>query len=150
MAATTDTTDTTDAMTTERTRATVQEFLARVAAGDLERLGALFAERVDWLIAENPDVPWIRPRSTRADAVAHFRELAEGVAPALDGNTVDAVVVEGTEAMVTGVLAGTVRATGKRYRSPFAMRVTVEDGLITRYRVYEDSLMFAAACTPDA
>ncbi|MDT0549663.1 nuclear transport factor 2 family protein [Streptomyces lonegramiae] len=144
------TTDTTDVMTTERTRATVQEFLTRMAAGDLERLGALFAERVDWLIAENPDVPWIRPRSTRADAVAHFRELAESLAPDPDGNTIDAIVVEGTEAMVTGVLAGTVRATGKPYRSPFAVRVTVEDGLITRYRVYEDSRMFAAACTPDA
>ncbi|MGY0059238.1 nuclear transport factor 2 family protein [Streptomyces sp. LZ34] len=140
----------TAATTTERTRATVQEFLTRMAAGDLERLGELFAERVDWLIAENPDVPWIRPRTTRADAIAHFRELAEGVAPDPDGNTIDAIVVDGAEAMLAGTLVGTVRATGKPYWSPFAMRVTVEDGLIIRYRVYEDSRMFAAACTPDA
>ncbi|MER6139097.1 nuclear transport factor 2 family protein [Streptomyces sparsogenes] len=138
----------TAATTTERTRATVQEFLTRMATGDVEGIGELFAERVDWLIAENPDVPWIRPRATRADAVAHFRELGESLAPDPDGNTVDAIVVEGTEAVVTGTLAGTVRATGRRYRSPFAVRVTVEDGLITRYRVYEDSRMFAAACAP--
>ncbi|MEU7239673.1 nuclear transport factor 2 family protein [Streptomyces sparsogenes] len=136
------------ATTTERTRATVQEFLARMAAGDAEGIGELFAERVDWLIAENPDVPWVRPRPTRADAVAHFRELAEAVTPDPEGNTIDAIVVEETEAVVTGTLAGTVRATGRRYWSPFAVRATVEDGLITRYRVYEDSRMFAAACAP--
>ncbi|OMI39556.1 nuclear transport factor 2 family protein [Streptomyces sparsogenes] len=136
------------ATTTERTRATIQEFLTRMATGDVEGLRELFAERVDWLIAENPDVPWIRPRATRADAVAHFRELGESLIPDPDGNTVDAIVVEGAEAVVTGTLAGTVRATGRRYWSPFAVRVTVEDGLITRYRVYEDSRMFAAACAP--
>ncbi|MEU5639604.1 nuclear transport factor 2 family protein [Streptomyces milbemycinicus] len=147
MAATATAADTT---ISERTRATVQRFLALMAAGDLQGLGELFAERVDWRIAENPDVPWIRPRATRADAVAHFRELGESLAPDPEGNTIDVIVVEEAEAMVTGTLAGTVRATGKRYRSPFAVRVTVEDGLIVRYCVYEDSRMFAEACTPDA
>lgn len=52
-------------------------------------------------------------------------------------NTVDSVVVEGAEAMLTGHLAGVVRATGKSFRSPFAMRLTVED-----------SLAIAEACTP--
>lgn len=64
--------------------------------------------------------------------------------------TVGAIVVDGAEAVVTGELGGRVAATGKTFRSPFALRLTVEDGLITRHHVYEDSLAVAAACTPDA
>ncbi|WP_240136852.1 nuclear transport factor 2 family protein [Streptomyces sp. MUM 178J] len=134
---------------TAHTRATVQEFLARTAAASPDDIAALFADEVDWEIADNPSVPWIRPRSTRADVAAHFRELAEGQQPDPGATAVDVIVVEGSEAMLSGRLAGTVRATGKYFTSPFAMRLTVEDGLITRYRVYEDSLAIAAACTPD-
>ncbi|MGW6603725.1 nuclear transport factor 2 family protein [Streptomyces sp. NPDC055036] len=138
----------TDRTGADRTRATVQELLRRIAEGDPGRIAALFAERVDWHIAENPAVPWIRPRATRADVADHFRELAEGQTPDPAAGSVDALVVEGTEAMLSGTLAGTVRSTGNAFRSPFAMRLTVEDGLITGYRVYEDSLAIAAACTP--
>ncbi|GAA0374124.1 hypothetical protein GCM10010319_60780 [Streptomyces blastmyceticus] len=90
---------------TARTRATVQEFLRLTATGDPARIAAVFADRIDWQIAENPAVSWIRPRSTRADAAAHFRELAEGLVLEAAENTVDSVVVEGADAMLTGHLA---------------------------------------------
>ncbi|MFJ8000527.1 nuclear transport factor 2 family protein [Streptomyces sp. NPDC096310] len=133
---------------TEHTRAAVQLLLQRIAEGDPARIAELFAERVDWVIAENPAVPWIRPRTTRADVADHFRELAEGQRPDPDGSSMDVLVADGAEAALGGRLAGTVRRTGKSFRSPFAIRLTVEDGLITRYHVYEDSLAIAAACTP--
>lgn len=133
------------------TRALVEEFMKRAGEGDPERIAALFAERVDWMIAANPAVPWIRPRETRADVAAHFTELAAGVAPLDgDGRAVSAIVVDGEEAVVTGELAGRVRATGKEFRSPFALRLTAdaETGELIRYHVYEDSLTVAAACRP--
>ncbi|MFC4493234.1 nuclear transport factor 2 family protein [Streptomyces ovatisporus] len=130
---------------TDSTRAVVEQFLQRLGEGDPERVAALFAERVDWMIAENPAVPWMRPRSTREDVAGHFAELAAGTLPEEAGNTVEAVIVAGGEAVVTGRLSGAVRATGKRFESPFALRLVVEDGLITTYRVYEDSLAVAAA-----
>lgn len=131
------------------TRTVVQEFLKRAGEGDPERIAALFAEKVDWMIAENPVVPWIRPRRTRADVAAHFTELAAGVEP-LDGEgrALGALVVEGNEAVITGVLVGRVRATGKEFSSPFALRLTVEEGELTRYHIFEDSLTIAAACQP--
>jgi ketosteroid isomerase-like protein len=140
--------DNSGAADTDRTRAVAQELLRRIAAGEPERIAALFAEKVNWAIAENPGVPWIRPRATRADVADHFRELAEGQTPDPARTSVDVLVAEGTEAMFAGQLAGTVRATGRAFLSPFALRLTVEDGLITRYRVYEDSLAIAAACAP--
>ncbi|MEU4213429.1 nuclear transport factor 2 family protein [Streptomyces sp. NPDC026206] len=132
------------------TRAVVQEFLVRLGEGAPDRTAALFTETVDWMIAENPVVPWLRPRSTRADVADHFRELALGMVPVEGSPTVDAFLVDGADAVLTGRLAGAVQTTGKVFRSPFAMRLTVEDGLITRYHLYEDSLAIAEACTPDA
>ncbi|MFI1889482.1 nuclear transport factor 2 family protein [Streptomyces jumonjinensis] len=134
----------------DRTRAAVQSFLARLQEGDPEDIAEAFAERVDWVIADNPAVPWVRPRRTRADVAGHFREVAEGQEADPAGTSINAVTVDGTEALLSGWLAGTVRATGKTFRSPFTIRLTVENGLIVRYRVVEDALTIAAACTPDA
>nr|WP_244177205.1 nuclear transport factor 2 family protein [Streptomyces albus] len=134
----------------ERTRETVGEFLRRVTEGDPDRIAALYAEEIDWMVAPNPVVPWIRPRRTRADVVGHWTDLAAHTVSGEGWATVDAIVVDGTEAVVTGELGGKVGATGKTFKSPFALRLTVEDGLITRHHVYEDSLAVAAACTVDS
>ncbi|MEU7135369.1 nuclear transport factor 2 family protein [Streptomyces sp. NPDC046261] len=132
------------------TRAVVREFLTRFGEGAPDRIAALFAETVDWMIAGNPVVPWLRPRSTRADVERHFRELTDGMVPVDSGLVIEAFVVDGAEAVLTGHLAGAVQTTGKTFRSPFAVRLTVEDGLITRYHLYEDSYAIGEACTPDA
>ncbi|MBL1088063.1 MULTISPECIES: nuclear transport factor 2 family protein [Streptomyces] len=142
------TTTTTTTATTEHTRAVVEEYLRRAAGGDPEHIAAVYAEQVDWMVAENPQVPWIRPRSTRADVAGHWIELAAHTVPGEGAFSIDAIVVEGTDAVLTGHLSGTVRATGKTFEGPFALRLSVEDGLITRHHVYENSLSVAEACTP--
>lgn len=134
-----------------QTRAVIEEYLRRVAdpAAGPEEIAAVYAEQVDWQIAPNPAVPWIRPRATRADVVGHWVELAAHTVADEGGAQIDALVIEGAEAVLTGHLHGTVRATGKQFRSPFALRLTVQDGEIVRHHIYEDSLAIAAACTPD-
>ncbi|MCP9985455.1 nuclear transport factor 2 family protein [Streptomyces sudanensis] len=133
---------------TETTRAVVREFLAARMAGDTERVAALFADEVDWLLADNPTVPWIRPRSTAAECAAQAAELAEHTVPEDAHVSVDAFLVDGTDAVLTGHLSGTVRATGKSFAGPFALRLTVEGGRITRHHLYEDGLAIAEACSP--
>lgn len=142
------TTDTTHTTTADATRATVQKFLALRLAGDTEGLTALFADEVDWLLAENPVVPWIRPRSTAAECAAQSTELAEHTVPEDARASVDAFLVDGTDAVLMGHLSGTVRTTGKSFAGPFALRLTVEGGRITRHHLYENSVSIAAACTP--
>ncbi|HZG02777.1 MAG TPA: nuclear transport factor 2 family protein [Streptomyces sp.] len=132
----------------EATRAVVQEFLAARLAGDTGRLVELFAEEVDWLLAENPAVPWIRPRSTAAECAAQFTELMEHTVPEDARASVETFLVDGVDAVLMGHLSGTVRATGKSFAGPFALRLTVEDGRITRHHLYENSLSIAEACTP--
>ncbi|MEU5955177.1 nuclear transport factor 2 family protein [Streptomyces sp. NPDC047525] len=134
-------------MTTEdATRTAVQAFLNHRLTGDTEALTALFADEVDWLLAENPGVPWIRPRTTAAECAAQADELAAHTIPEKAGATVDTILVDGTDAVILGSLWGTVRDTGKPFEGPFALRLTVEDGRVTRHHLYENSRSIADAC----
>jgi ketosteroid isomerase-like protein len=93
-------------------------------------------------------VPWIRPRSTAAECAAQFTELMEHTVPEDARACVDTFLVDGTDAVLTGHVSGTVRATGKSFEGPFALHLTVEGGRITGHRLYENSLSIAEACTP--
>ncbi|MFB8282311.1 nuclear transport factor 2 family protein [Nocardia colli] len=133
--------------TADATRTTVDAFFAARANGDTAAIAALFADEVDWLLAENPVVPWIRPRRTAAECAAQFDELMAHVVPEDARASIDTYLVDGTDAVVFGHLSGTVRATGKSFEGPFALRLTVEDGRITRHHLYENSVSIAEACT---
>jgi uncharacterized protein len=147
-AATTESSATTASSIPVTTRAVVQEFLAARQAGDTGRLATLFADEVDWMLAENPTVPWIRPRSTAAECAAQFTELMEYIVPEAARASVDTFLVDGADAVLMGHLSGIVRATGKSFEGPFALHLTVENGRITRHHLYENSLSIAEACVP--
>ncbi|MFD1543726.1 nuclear transport factor 2 family protein [Nonomuraea guangzhouensis] len=133
------------------TRDIVEALLGRIAEGDYPRVAELFAEpvdwRLDWPVEGHPAVPWIRPRSSRAEVADHFRSLAAHHVPELNGTSVARILVDGADAVVLGEIVQTVKANGVGYSSPFALHLTVEDGLITRYHIYEDSLTVARALT---
>jgi uncharacterized protein len=132
-----------------RTRATAEEFVRRIVERDPDAIAELFAEKVDWRLdwpAEgHPAVPWIRPRSTRADIADLFRELRD--AHVSQQAPTPTVLVDGADAVVLTEIRQTARATGMPYTALCALRLTVEDGLITAYHVYEDSLTIANALT---
>jgi ketosteroid isomerase-like protein len=47
--------------------------------------------------------------------------------------------------VVLGEVAHTAKPTGRSYVAAFALHLTVADGWITRYHIYEDSLAVAEA-----
>ncbi|MEU0073995.1 nuclear transport factor 2 family protein [Streptomyces sp. NPDC006332] len=136
------------------TRTVVQDLLLRIGEGDPERIAELYAERADWKLNwpegehGSAETPWIRHRATRADAAAHYRELAAHHLPGQAGTEIERVLVDGSDAVVLGEIRQTAAATGRLYRARFALHLTVEDGLIVRHHVYEDSLAVARAFTP--
>ncbi|MEU4313454.1 nuclear transport factor 2 family protein [Nocardia sp. NPDC024068] len=139
----------TPAETNTSTRATVQEFLHRLGEGDPDRIAELFAEHVEWElnwpVDGHPAVPWIRPRSTRADVADHFRAIAAFHIPEEAAGKASQVLVDGRNAVVLGDIRQTVEATGRPYTALCALHLTVTNGLITRYAVYEDSLTVTEA-----
>ncbi|CAM5265902.1 hypothetical protein STENM36S_07267 [Streptomyces tendae] len=94
--------------TSTHTRSVVEELLRRIGAGDPEHIAELYAEqgdwRLDWPEAEHgrPATPWIRHRSTRADAAAHYRELAGHHVPEQAATEVERILVDGNDAVVLG------------------------------------------------
>lgn len=142
-------------MTTTTTRAAVEALLRRIGEGDPERIAELYAERGDWKLnwpeAEHgrSATPWIRHRSTRLDAAAHYRELAEHHVPDQVATEVERVLIDGDDAVVIGEIRQTARSTGRAYRARFAMHLSFEDGLVTRHHIYEDSLAVAQAFDAD-
>ncbi|WSR73128.1 nuclear transport factor 2 family protein [Streptomyces sp. NBC_01197] len=133
------------------TRTLVEELLRRIGEGGPERIAELYAERGDWKLdwpeAEHgrTATPWIRHRSTRADAAAHYRELAEHHVPGLAATEIERILIDGTEAVVLGEIRQTALPTGRAYRARFALHLTFENGLVTRHHVYEDSLSVTQA-----
>ncbi|GAB7035721.1 nuclear transport factor 2 family protein [Streptomyces platensis subsp. malvinus] len=125
--------------------------MRRIGEGDPERIAELYAKRSDWQLdwpeAEHGRVatPWIRHRSTRADAAAHYRELAEHHVAGQAATEIERILIDGNDAVVLGEIRQTARPTGRAYRARFALHLTVEDGLVTRHHVYEDSLAVAQA-----
>ncbi|WP_030565741.1 nuclear transport factor 2 family protein [Streptomyces aureocirculatus] len=137
-----------------RTRTVVEELLRRISEGDPEHISALYARgdwKLDWPQSEHHSeaTPWIRHRSTRADAAAHYRELAEHHIPQQAATEVERILIDGNDAVVLGEIRQTARPTGRAYCARFALHLTVEDGLITRHHVYEDSLAVARAFEPE-
>lgn len=135
------------------TREIVEEFLRRTGQGDPARIAELYAAEVDWHVswpvADHPAVPWIRPRSTRADVEDHYRTFPRHCPPGEAAVSVERVLVEGADAVVMGRSSQLVRATGRRFTMTFALHLTVRDGLLVRHHMYEDSLSVLAACEPD-
>ncbi|MFH8371458.1 nuclear transport factor 2 family protein [Streptomyces sp. NPDC018031] len=137
------------------TREVVEELLRRIGEGDPERIAALYAERGDWKLdwpeAEHgrAATPWIRHRTTRADAAEHYRQLAAHHVPGAAATVIETILVDGADAVVLGEIRQTARPTGRAYRARFALHLTVEGGLVTRHHVYEDSLAVARAFDPD-
>ncbi|MGW2422750.1 nuclear transport factor 2 family protein [Streptomyces sp. NPDC001709] len=136
------------------TRAVVEELLHRIGQGDPERIAELYADgcdwRLDWPQEEHgrADTPWIRHRSGRADAAAHFRELAAHHVPERADTRIEQILADGADAVVLGVIRQTAAPTGRAYTARFALHLTVRDGLVVRHHVYEDSLAVARAFAP--
>ncbi|ALG14825.1 ketosteroid isomerase [Kibdelosporangium phytohabitans] len=127
----------------------MEEFLRRSGKGHPEHIAELYAPKVDWRVdwpTENhPIVPWIRPRSTRADVADHFHTFSQHCPPAEGHVSIDHLMVDGINAVLIGTSSQMVKSTGKRFVMTFALHLTVEDGLITRHHMYEDSLTVAEA-----
>ncbi|MEV4615205.1 nuclear transport factor 2 family protein [Kitasatospora sp. NPDC049258] len=124
--------------TTERgTAETIQEFFGRFGAGDRPGMLELFTPTVDFLVAGSETVPWTGHRTTPEEVDEFLRSALEDVAT--KEFDVEKILVDGADAVVLGSFAHEVRSTGKTFASVFALRITVEGGLIRRYHMFENS-----------
>lgn len=126
-------------------RAVVGELLARIATGTPQEVAELYADDVDWELDWPQDVraaavPWARSRRTRAEVAEHYAALTQHLRPTDGGTTIERVLVDGEDVVVTGVLRHEVITTGRRFAARFALHLRVRGARIVLHHVYEDSL----------
>ena len=119
--------------------AVVSLFLERLNAQDADGVAALFAEEIDWYVPGNTALPWVGPRSHRADVAVYFRTMwpyfETGKTIVTPGN----LVVSGNEVVVFAAFQHTVKSTGRTFHTPVAFQLTISDSKIVRLHLYEDT-----------
>lgn len=126
--------------------AVITEFFSRTAnAQTVEEIAEIVSDDVDWYVAgDTEQVPWIGRKSGKAGAADFYAQIrAEITSERFD---LKDILVQGTRVLATGELASRVNRTGRLIESEFIFDFVVERGVITRFRLFEDSFAVARAC----
>lgn len=130
-------------MSTPTARELVERLFQYLAADDLQAAAALFAPSVDFSIPAAPGIPWI----PQVDSPAGMLEFFSRVSTQLDRKKfeIGKVLADTEDVVVLGHLISQVRATRRDIDSRFVLHLSVRDGQISRYHLYEDSWAVAQA-----
>jgi len=114
-----------------------------------EVIARYLAEDVDFYIAASPYMPWTGKKNSRNEVIVALRQLTSAHNTAEDDFEMDHIFIDGKEAAVFGKAGRTVIETGKKFKEPFCMRFTIENGLITKFLMLEDSRQIEKAFTKE-
>ena len=119
--------------------------LEGIAQGrDPEEIAMPFAEDLVFAVQGDADaMPWIGQRTGRRAMVDFLRDLRALTEPlAFD---VDDILASDERAAIIGALQTRIKATGKVMVSQFAIVLTIDDGIVTRFQMLEDSFALSRA-----
>lgn len=128
----------------DQTRIIAQQLIQFLGERNLEQLISLFDRQIDWFIPGNQTLaPWTGKRETKEEVKAFFK-LLWGKTEYVSAD-IDHFLTENNCAVITGSFSTRMLQTGNTVDSPFSILIKVEDGLITKYRLLEDSYAVSAA-----
>lgn len=125
------------------TRYVIEQYFEGLQSGTKpESIASLFNEDVDFYIPGHPEpVPWSGRRSGRAGVADFIYTLREETASI--AFNVRSILVDGAEAVALGELESRVKSTGEVIESEYVMTFTVHNAIITRFRLFKDSVAVA-------
>lgn len=130
----------------DTTQNIIQSFFKHLSERNLQELTALFSDNVDWYIpGDVTKAAWLGRRSSRQE-VAEFYELLWKNTEPVSVN-VENVFINHNQAVVAGEFSTKMLQTGKIVDSLFFILITIEDDLIVKYRLLEDSLSVSKSLT---
>jgi len=129
-------------MSIEKNVEIVKDFFAAVGSGDKQRLLALVAEDIEWIIpGENwPLAGTHRGHAGLASVLQKATEEVETTYP-----QPPEFIAQGDRVLVIGVATGEIKATNKPFEDYWVFDITVRDGKLTRIREYIDTQALARA-----
>jgi hypothetical protein len=134
-------------MSTQENIQSVKDFFAAMGGRDKQRLLALCAEDIEWII---PGEDWPlagthRGHAGLADLLQKASETVETSFP-----EPPEFVAQGDRVMVIGFASGKVKATNKPFKDDWVFAITVRNGKLTNIREYVDTQALARASEMDA
>ncbi len=129
-------------MSTEKNVQVVKDFFAAIGSGDKQRLLALVAEDIEWII---PGEDWPlagthRGHTRLADVFQKASEEIEMTYP-----EPPEFIAQGDRVLVVGVATGRMKATHKTFVDHWVFAITVRNGKLTNIREYIDTQALARA-----
>lgn len=121
----------------------IQGIYEAFGRGDVAHIQGALADRFEWHHRGAPAVPWGTSRTSKEDVGSFVGELNQAVE--ILGLEVQRFVAQGDTVVVLGMFRGRSRKTGKEFDDPWAMAWTLENGKVTSFRAYEDTLAMASA-----
>jgi ketosteroid isomerase-like protein len=129
-------------MSIEENVQVVKDFFAAIGSGDKQRLLALVAEDVEWII---PGEDWPLAGTHRGHAgLAEVRQKASEEIETTYPKPPE-FVAQGDRVLVIGVATGKIKATNKTFVDHWVFDITVENGKLTHIREYIDTQALARA-----
>lgn len=124
-----------------KTKETVEKFFGYIDAKDPEKISSMVSEKVDWYIFESKYMPWTGHRSKREEISKLFATLFSYFVDGSEKLEAQSFLLRGNEVAVFGFVERTVKKNGKHFKMPLAIHITVENNLISKFSLYEETLI---------
>jgi ketosteroid isomerase-like protein len=134
-------------MSIEKNVQVVKDFFAAIGGGDKQRVLALVAEDIEWIVP-GEDWPLAGTHRGHAGIADVLKKASEEVETAYPGPP--EFVAQGDRVLVIGVATGKIKATNKAFKDEWVFDITVRDGKLTRIQEYIDTQALARASEMDA
>jgi hypothetical protein len=129
-------------MSIEKNVQVVKDFFAAIGSGDKQRVLALVAEDIEWIVP-GEDWPLAGTHRGHAGIADVLRKASEEVETKYPGPP--EFVAQGDRVLVIGVATGKIKATNKPFKDEWVFDITVRDGKLTRIQEYIDTQALARA-----
>ena len=134
-------------MSTQENVQIVKDFFAAIGSGDKQRVLALVAEDIEWII---PGEDWPLAGTHRGHAgLAEVRQKASEEIETAYPKPPE-FVGQGDRVLVVGVANGKIKATNKTFVDHWVFDITVKNGKLMSIREYVDTQALARASEKDA
>ena len=130
---------------TRTSRAVVEQFVERLGRQDPEGIQELFAPQIDWYVPGSDALPWTGRRTRREEVAPFFTTMWPHYVPGESHVALERFVVDEGDVILLGTFTHTIASSGRRFTTPSAMHLVVEDGKIIRMHLYEDTLVIEQA-----
>ena len=128
----------------KKTKDIARHFCQALGDRNLELIMPLLAEDIDWYVPGNQDIAtWTGRRSHKNEIRAVLQDLWNNTEPL--SVRIESVLAEEDFAVITGEFSTRMLSTMKIVNSIFSIHITVENDLIVKYRLQEDSFAVVAA-----